>query len=96
MARKVHTKRTAEFKAKVALAAVQGQQTVTQLASLYGVHPVQITQWKKQLQSGAASAFAEGVKVDGAQAALVGELYEQIGRLNMDLEWLKKKVSGLG
>ena len=96
MARKVHTKRTAEFKAKVALAAVQGQQTVAQLASLYSVHPVQVTQWKKQVLAGAATVFAEGVKVDTAQATLVGELYEQIGRLNMELEWLKKKLSGLG
>lgn len=96
MARKVHTKRTAEFKAKVALAAVQGQQTVAQLATTYQAHPVQITQWKKQLVAGAPMVFAEGVKVDTAQATLVGELYEQIGRLNMDLEWLKKKVSGLG
>lgn len=96
MARKVHTKRTAEFKAKVALAAVQGQQTVAQLAATYQAHPTQIAQWKKQLLAGAPMVFAEGVTVDTAQTTLVSELYEQIGRLNMDLEWMKKKMSGLG
>ena len=97
MARKVRTVRSAEFKAKVALAAVENRQTVAQLASLHGVHPIQITQWKKQLQSGAAGCFAVGSsKSDHGQSELIEQLYERIGRLDMDLEWLKKKLSGLG
>ena len=97
MARKVRTVRSAEFKAKVALAAVEGRQTVAQLASLHGVHPIQITQWKKQLLAGAAGCFAVGSsKSDHGQAELIEQLYERIGRLDMDLEWLKKKLSGLG
>jgi transposase-like protein len=96
MARKVRTIRTPEFKAKVALSAVQGQQTTAQLASLHGVHPIQITQWKKQLLAGAAGVFATGVQGDAGQATLVAELFERIGRLDMDLEWLKKKLAGLG
>ena len=87
MARKVRSIRTPEFKAKVALAAVQGQQTVSQLATLHGVHPIQITQWKKQLLAG---AFATGGKADAGQATLVAELFERIGRLDMELDWLKK------
>jgi transposase-like protein len=96
MARKVRTIRTAEFKAKVALASVQGQQTTAQLATLHGVHPIQITQWKKQLLAGASGVFATGTKGDAGQGLLVTELYERIGRLDMDLEWLKKKLAGLG
>jgi transposase-like protein len=96
MARKTRAIRTPEFKAKVALAAVQGQQTIAQLASLHGVHPIQITQWKKQLLAGASGVFAVGVKAETSQATLVNELFERIGRLDMELEWLKKKLSGLG
>jgi transposase-like protein len=96
MARKARNNRSPEFKAKVALAAAQGQQTAAQLATLYGVHPIQITQWKKQLFAGASGIFASGVRGEVGQDALVGDLYEQIGRLNMELTWLKKKVSGLG
>jgi transposase-like protein len=96
MARKVRSIRTPEFKAKVALAAVQGQQTVSQLATLHGVHPIQITQWKKQLLAGAAGAFATGAKVDTGPATLVAELFERIGRLDMELDWLKKKLAGVG
>src|SRR5438552_11697745 len=96
MARKVRTIRTPEFKAKVALSAVQGQRTTAQLASVHGVHPIQVTQWKKQLLAGAAGAFATGVRCDTSQATLVTELFERIGRLDMELEWLKKKLAGLG
>jgi transposase-like protein len=96
MARKIRSIRTSEFKAKVALAAIQGQQTTAQLATLHGVHPIQITQWKKQLLAGAAGVFATGVKVESSQATLVTELFERIGRLDMELEWLKKKLTGLG
>ena len=67
MARKTRTKRSPEFKAKVALAAVQSQQTTAQLATLHGVHPIQITQWKKQLLAGAAAVFAIGMKIDTNQ-----------------------------
>ena len=96
MARKVRSIRTAEFKARVALAAVQGQQTTAQLATVHGVHPIQITQWKKQLLAGAAGCFAVGAKTGDSQAALVTDLFERIGRLDMELEWLKKKLAGLG
>jgi transposase-like protein len=97
MARKSRTNRSPELKAKVALAAVQGAHTTAQLASLHGVHPVQIAQWKKQLVAGAASVFATGVKTsDTGRTDLEEELFARIGRLDMELEWLKKKLSGVG
>ena len=74
MARKTRTNRSPEFKAKVALAALQSQQTTAQLASVHGVHPIQITQWKKQLLAGAAGVFSNGLPSDAGQAALVDRI----------------------
>jgi transposase-like protein len=98
MARRKKTTRSPEFKAKVALAALQDGKTVQQLAALFDVHPTQVQTWKKQLLAGAAEVFQAGVVSDDklAQHAKEAELYEEIGRLNMELGWLKKKVSGLG
>jgi transposase-like protein len=89
--------RSAEFKAKVALAALQERRTMSELAKQFDVHPTQIHQWKKQLQSGAAELFADGRqrRRDVEQQAEASELYEQIGRLKMELEWLKKKAASL-
>ena len=88
--RKVHS---AGFKAKVALAAHKADRTVNQLAGQYDVHPTQIHAWKKQLLAGAEAIFAHGAKVTAADAeAREAELYEQIGRLKMELEWMKKKL----
>jgi transposase-like protein len=91
----MRTKRTSEFKAKVALAAIRGDQTVTELASLYKVHPNQITTWKRQAQDQLVAAFdskkANSLKRD---EKLKEELYRQIGQLKVELDWLKKK-SGL-
>ena len=92
--RKVHS---AGFKAKVALAALKGDRTVNQLAGHFVVYPTQIHTWKKQLLAGAESIFANGAKAASADAeAREAELYEQIGRLKMELEWMKKKVALLG
>ena len=86
---------SALFKAKVALAAVKELETVSQLASKHGVHPTQIHQWKKQLLDGAEGVFSLGVVAKRGSVEEEGstaELYEQIGRLKMQLEWLKKKA----
>ena len=91
--RKQHT---AAFKAQVALAALKGDRTVNELAGHYGVHPTLIHAWKKQLQGGAEAVFGSGGKAAAADAeAEKAELFEQIGRLKMELEWLKKKVGPL-
>ncbi len=88
--RKVHT---ARFKAKVALAAMKELETVSQLAAVHGVHPTQIHQWKKQLLDGAEGVFSNGPRSkrsSNEEECSTVELHEQIGRLKMQLEWLKK------
>jgi transposase-like protein len=92
MARKQRKQRGAELKARVAVEAVRERRTVSELATQYGVHPSQIHEWKRRLLSGAAELFADGrsQKAAAQQQAQEGELYEQIGRLKMELEWLKK------
>ena len=81
-----------EFKAKIALEAVRGIKTVNEIAQEYGVHPTQVGQWKRELQEQAAGLFEvrRGAKpVD--QSASPDRLYSEIGRLKMELDWLKKK-----
>jgi transposase len=83
------------FKAKVALAACRGEKTTAQLAAEYGVHAGQVTAWKKQLLEGAAGLFEDGRGKRSEDATNEQELFEQIGRLKMEVEWLKKKAAEL-
>ena len=83
------------FKAKVALAAVRGDKTTAQLASEFSVHTSQVTAWKQQLLEQAAGLFEDGRQRRDEQAANEQELFEQIGRLKMEVEWLKKKSAEL-
>lgn len=81
-----------DFKAKVALEAVRGVKTVNEIAQECGVHPSQVGLWKRELQAQAAGLFEtrRGPKtVD--ESASVERLYSEIGRLKMELDWLKKK-----
>jgi putative transposase len=92
MSRKRHSP---EFKAKVALEALKGVKPLQALAAEAGVHPVQITQWKKRAQELIAEGFRERRKQDATQQEkLKEELYKQIGQMKVELDWLKKK-SGL-
>jgi transposase-like protein len=85
---------SAEFKFKVALEAAKGTKTINELASEYEVHPSQIGQWKQELLEDGASLFARpSAQQQRQQEVLQTELYEQIGRLKMELEWLKKKAA---
>lgn len=87
--RRIHR---AGFKAQIALEATRELKTTSELASEHQVHPTQINQWKKRLLSGAAELFESP---DNKQSldpeALTAPLYEEIGRLKMELDWLKKK-----
>src|SRR3954453_23487362 len=85
---------TAEFKAQVALAALKGQQTLNELASLYGVHPVQVAQWKKQAVTGLPEVFAERRAAAEQEAeALQAPLYQEIERLQVELTDLKGRLA---
>ncbi len=86
----------AAFKAKVALAAARGDRTTAQLASEFSVHTSQVTAWKKHLLEQAVGLFEDGRGRRDESAADEQELYEQIGRLKMEVEWLKKKSAELG
>ena len=90
-----HRKFSAELKAKIAVEAIKGQRTVQEIASSYGVHPNQVTNWKKQLLDFSAEAFSTGrVRSDVADEQLRTDLYAEIGKLKVELDWLQKK-SGL-
>ena len=84
---------TDKFKAKVAMEAVKGVKTLAELATEHLVHPNQISDWKKRLLLNAPQLFS-GSKNGQAKSEeeLTAPLYEEIGRLKMDVKWLKKKL----
>lgn len=92
---------SASYKAKVALAAAKGDKTLSELASQFGVYPNQISAWKKQLVEQVAELFEDGRKSQTGRGGRRepeddterAELYEQIGRLKVELDWLKKKAA---
>jgi transposase-like protein len=87
-------RRNPQFKFDVAMAAAKGDKTLNELSSEYQVHATQISEWKNQLLKEGASIFrASTARQQRDQEALQAELYEQIGRLKMELEWLKKKAA---
>lgn len=91
--RKLRTKHSPELKAKVALAAIRGELTTNEIASQFEVHGNQVTKWKKQSLDELAGFFSDKrERHDRGQEELVDELYKQIGRLKVELDWLKKKT----
>jgi len=86
---------SADLKAKVAIEAIKGQRTVSEIAARYNVHPNVVTQWKKALLEHAPEAFGDSRARDrAADEELKAQLYQQIGQLKVELDWVKKK-SGL-
>jgi len=95
--RNIRKRHDAAFKAKVALEAVKGERTISQLSSEYGAHPNQIGQWKKRLLEELPFIFSDKrKKAEKDRDELESELYRQIGQLKVELEWLKKKSKTLG
>jgi len=85
-------KYTAKFKARVALDAVRGDKTTAEVGRKYGIHPNQVARWKSELLDRISEIFEGGRKsVEEKQERLVGELYEEIGRLKVENDFLKKK-----
>jgi putative transposase len=90
------TQHSAQCNAKVALEALKGPSTVNELASLYGVHPAQSTRWKQQLEEGVDEIVSRGRhKRAREEEALRARLYQEIGPLKVELDWLKSKGSPL-
>ena len=87
---------SAGFRAKVALAAVKEVHTISELAGQFGVHPTQIHKWKRRLLDGAEELFTRAGEDRQRDETDAAELFEQIGRLKMELEWLKKKAAQFG
>lgn len=89
-----------EFKAKVALEAVRGEKTTSELASQYQVHPTMINNWKKQLTEGASSLFEKGAETaknnENNHQAQIDELYRQIGQLKVERDFLANRSAQLG
>jgi transposase-like protein len=95
MQRKKHD---AAFKARVAVEVAKGLKTVNEIAADYGVHPAMVTRWKKQLMEGAAGIFSSNGSVgcrDKETERLIATLYQKIGQLEVEREWLKKKHNEL-
>ena len=88
-------RRSAAFKRKVALEAIRENKTMSEIAAAYQIHPIQVGKWKKQLLDGIESIFESPLKnkkETQVRAEIDGSLHEKIGRMTMELDWLKKKL----
>ena len=89
---RIRKRHSAQMKAQVAMAAIRERETAAQIAARYGVHPTQVSSWKRQAKESLVQVFeAEHPRQEREQRELVDELYKQIGQLTIQLDWLKKK-----
>ena len=94
MGTKGRKQHTAEMKAKVAIAAIKGELTASELSAMYGVHAAQVSKWKKQALEELGQVFSSRrSSAVREQEDLTATLYQQIGQLKVELDWLKKKAS---
>lgn len=96
MARRARRNHTPAFKAKVALAAVKGEKTLTELAQQFDVHPNQIKQWKDQLLEGAVGVFGGEARADAAPAVDLKDLHAKIGQLALENDFLSGALGKAG
>ena len=90
---KKRTQYSAEFKAKVALAAIRNEKTVAELSAKFGIHPTMISNWKRTLLDSAADIFDKGQKARKQNEDQIEELYRHIGQLKVERDFLSKKLS---
>jgi len=94
MGREKHSK---ELKARIALDAIKGQKTMSELASEYGVHANQTSRWKKQLLDASPDIFIRGKDKEAEKKEVERDrLYKKVGQLQIEVDWLKKKTGYLG
>lgn len=86
----------AAFKSKVALEAIQERETINQIATRYEIHPNLVTQWKRQLIEHLPDCFARKRKKGSKEDTFKDELFQQIGKLKVENDWLKKKYESIG
>ena len=96
MSRRARRNHTPAFKAKVAVAAIKGEMTLSELAQLFDVHPNQITSWKAQLERGAADVFGAGSNTPATPAVDVKSLHAKIGELTLENDFLEGALSKAG
>jgi len=89
---KIRKKHSPQFKAKVALAAIQNDETISQIASRFGVHPNMVSAWKRQMIEGVADIFDKNQKHKKQAQAETNELYRQIGKLKVENDFLSRKL----
>ena len=93
---KMRKNHSAEFKAKVALAALKEEKTIEELSGIFQVAPSLINKWKKQARENLAIAFSKGKNtVDKEKDELIEKLYRELGKLKVEHEWLKKKLGAI-
>ena len=93
MSKKKRKQHPPAFKAKVALAALKNEETISELAARFDIHPTLINKWKQALVEGAAELFDKSQKMQQDHASQVDELYRQIGKLQVERDFLARKLS---